>query len=101
LSIVEALAAAERYRGEGRLDEAEQLCRRILDGDPNSPDAEALLGLVAHQGGRLPEAIKHMRRATELAPGVAPPPKISVLRYWFPRCRELRLTIASWRDVRR
>jgi tetratricopeptide (TPR) repeat protein len=71
LPVTEALVVAERHRAEGRLEEAERLCCRVLDTHPNLPDAEALLGLIAHQGGRLAEAIDHMRRATELAPRVA------------------------------
>jgi tetratricopeptide (TPR) repeat protein len=71
LSLSEALALADRYRSEGRLLEADALCRRILKAQPNLPEAEHLLGLIAHQGGKLGEAIEHVRRATQLAPFVA------------------------------
>jgi len=71
LSLGEALALADRCRAEGRLGEAETLCRQILEVQPDLADAEHLLGLVAHQYGKLGEAIDHVRHATELAPQTA------------------------------
>jgi tetratricopeptide (TPR) repeat protein len=71
MPIGEALMYAERCRGEGRLLEAESLCRRVLEVQPNLPEAWHLLGVVAHQGGRLGEAIEHVQRAVRLAPQVA------------------------------
>jgi tetratricopeptide (TPR) repeat protein len=71
LSLSQALALADRCRGEGRLPEADALCRRILEAQANFPEAEHLLGLIAHQSGKLGEAIEHVRRATELAPRAA------------------------------
>ena len=71
MSVGEALALADRCRTEQRLQEAEALCRDILQKRPNSPEAEHLLGLVAHQDGRLGEAIQHVQRAIELTPRVA------------------------------
>src|SRR5579872_7148779 len=71
LPLGEALVHAERCRNEGRLAEAEAVCRRVLEADPNVAEAENLLGVIAHQNGRLGEAIAHVERATELAPQVA------------------------------
>jgi tetratricopeptide (TPR) repeat protein len=68
MPVGEALALAERHRSAGRLDEAAALCRKILAAAPNEPNAEHVLGLVAHQAGRLGEAIEHIRRAVALAP---------------------------------
>jgi tetratricopeptide (TPR) repeat protein len=67
----EALMLVERHRREGRLMEAATLCRRILEACPGLPDAEHLLGVIAHQEGKLGEAIKHLQRAAALAPNVA------------------------------
>ncbi len=53
---------------EGRLMEAEALCRRVLEAQPNLPEAAHLLGVIAHQNGKLGEAIEHVKRATKLAP---------------------------------
>ena len=51
--------------------EAEALCRRTLEAKPDLPEAEHLLGVIAHQNGKLAEAIEHVRRAVKLAPQVA------------------------------
>ena len=67
----EALAYADRCRNEGRLLEAEAVCRQILQTRPDVAEAEHLLGVIAHQNGKLAEAIEHVRRATRLAPKVA------------------------------
>jgi len=71
MPLGDALRLAERYRGEGRLMEAETICRRLLEAQPNLPDVEHVLGLIAHQNGKLGEAIEHVQRATKLAPQVA------------------------------
>jgi tetratricopeptide (TPR) repeat protein len=71
LPLDEALRRAQRCSNEGRLAEAETLCRGVLEVQPNTAEAEHLLGFVAHQNGKLAEAIEHMRRAAELAPEVA------------------------------
>jgi tetratricopeptide (TPR) repeat protein len=71
MPLGEALKYAERCRGDGRLMEAEAACRQILQGQPNVPEAEHLLGVIAHQNGKLGEAIEHVTRATKLAPQVA------------------------------
>ena len=71
MPLGDALRLAERYRGEGRLMEAETICRRLLEAQPNLPDAEHVLGLIAHQNGKLTEAIEHVQRAVRLAPQVA------------------------------
>jgi Flp pilus assembly protein TadD len=66
-----ALMLADRARREGRIAEAEALCQGALEAQPNSYEAEQLLGVIAHQGGKLDEAIEHFRRTVDLAPQVA------------------------------
>jgi tetratricopeptide (TPR) repeat protein len=66
-----ALMHADRCRNEGRLIEAEAICRRVLEAQPNLPEAEHLIGVIAYQNGKLGEAIKHVQRAIKLAPQVA------------------------------
>ena len=51
--------------------EAEAVCRQILQAQPNSAEATHLLGVIAHQNGKLADAIEHVRRAVALAPQVA------------------------------
>ncbi len=67
----EALIYADRCRSEGRLMEAEAVCRQVLAAQPDLPEAEHLLGVIAHQNGKLAEAIEHVQRAVKLAPQVA------------------------------
>ncbi len=71
MPLGEALIYAERCRSEGKLMEAEAVCRQILQAQPNVSEAEHLLGVIAHQNGKLGEAIEHVKRATKLAPRVA------------------------------
>jgi tetratricopeptide (TPR) repeat protein len=68
MPLGEALIYAQRCRSEGRLLEAEAICRRALEAQPNVPEAEHLLGVIAHQNGKLGEAIQHLQRAVKLAP---------------------------------
>ncbi len=70
-SAADALRSAERYRREGRLSEAEALCRSVLEAHRELPEANHLLGLIAHDKGELRAAIEHVRRAVELTPDVA------------------------------
>jgi tetratricopeptide (TPR) repeat protein len=71
MPLGEALVYADRCRNEGRLIEAEAVCRQILQAQPHLPEAEHLLGVIAHQNGKLGEAIEHVQRAARLAPHVA------------------------------
>ncbi len=68
MPLGEALIYAERCRNEGRLMEAEAVCRQILQVQPNVSEAEHLLGVIAHQNGKLADAIEHVRRAAKLVP---------------------------------
>ena len=71
MPLGEALMHAERCRTQGLLMEAEAVCRQILQAQPNVAEAEHLLGVIAHQNGKLGDAIEHVKRATRLAPHVA------------------------------
>jgi len=71
LPLGEALKHAERCRSEGRLTEAEAVCRQILQAQPDVAEAEHLLGVICHQNGKLGDAIDHVKRAAKLAPNVA------------------------------
>jgi len=71
MGVEEALALADRWRLDGRLAEAERVCRQVLDVRPNSAEAEHVLGLIAHQKGKLATAIEHLERAVQLAPNAA------------------------------
>jgi tetratricopeptide (TPR) repeat protein len=59
--------AVAHYRS-GHLDEAEQWCRARLAGQPDSPHARHLLGLVMLRRGRHPAAIEALRLACTASP---------------------------------
>jgi tetratricopeptide (TPR) repeat protein len=65
------MAEALAHHGAGRLAQAEQLYRRILDARPEHAEALHYLGVVALQTGRADEAVSLIRRASSLQPGRA------------------------------
>jgi tetratricopeptide (TPR) repeat protein len=62
------LADAVLAQREGRMPEAERLCRRVLQEEPSNVDALRLLAMCALAAGRAPEAERLLRRALALAP---------------------------------
>jgi tetratricopeptide (TPR) repeat protein len=68
-TIEETLDAAIAHHQAGRLQEAEQLYRVILDTRPDHTDALHLLGLIRHQLGNPDAAIESISRALSLKPG--------------------------------
>lgn len=69
--IGEAFVGAMKKHRAGRLDEAEQVYRQVIDLEPRHADALHLLGVIATQTGRLPEAIEFIERAIEVDPANA------------------------------
>lgn len=62
------LQEAYELHSAGRLGDAEALYRRVLDADPNNPDALGLLGRVFHQAGRHAAAAELLEKAVRLRP---------------------------------
>lgn len=50
------------------MDEAERMCRLVLDADPGAADALHLLGAIAHQRGDHGQAIEHIEEAARIDP---------------------------------
>jgi len=65
LSIPQALELASAHQGAGRLHEAEAVVREVLKAVPRHPQALHLLGIIAHQAGRIDVAIGFVRQAIE------------------------------------
>jgi tetratricopeptide (TPR) repeat protein len=63
-----SLALAAEHQKAGRLEEAEQLYRKVLRSNPTNVDALRLLGAVAMSNGRIYEAERLLRRAVSNAP---------------------------------
>jgi protein O-GlcNAc transferase len=65
-SIPEALEQASTLHRAGRLTEAEQLYRQILDIKPDHADSLHLLGVIAHQRGRSETAVDLIGKAIKV-----------------------------------
>jgi tetratricopeptide (TPR) repeat protein/SAM-dependent methyltransferase len=60
---MEALEKALQHHQAGRLEDAEALYRRILEGDPNQPEALHWLGVMELQQGHCQRAVELIQRA--------------------------------------
>jgi len=60
--------AAFQYYQSGNLQQAEAVCRQILDNKPDNSDAWHLLGMIALRGGRNDIAIQHISKAIQMNP---------------------------------
>ncbi|QCN93800.1 tetratricopeptide repeat protein [Azospirillum argentinense] len=70
-TIIEALLAAIDHHQSGRLAEAATLYGRILEADPEQPDAAQFLGVLHAQTGRPADGARLLRRALALRPDSA------------------------------
>jgi tetratricopeptide (TPR) repeat protein len=68
LTIPQALQLASQHQAAGKLQEAEQLLRKVLQVQPENVYALHLLGCIAHQAQQPAIAIKLIERAIELQP---------------------------------
>lgn len=68
ITIKQALDMAVKAHSKGRLDEAENIYKKILEKDQNSDNAMHLLGLIAYQKGKNKEAIELISKAIKLNP---------------------------------
>jgi tetratricopeptide (TPR) repeat protein len=68
LNIPEALAIATAHHQAGRLAQAEQIYRQVLQQNPQQAEALNLLGVIACQHGKLEEGITLYRQALALQP---------------------------------
>ena len=67
-STSDAIRLAVDHHQAGRLSEAGEIYRQVLDADPDHADALHLLGVVSLQGGRHGEAADLIRRAIAARP---------------------------------
>ncbi|OGS90457.1 MAG: hypothetical protein A2Z95_04445 [Gallionellales bacterium GWA2_60_18] len=63
LSADQAVELAAQFQSQGRLQEAEQLLRQVLQNQPNHAFALHLLGIIAHQAGQREAAADLIRQA--------------------------------------
>jgi len=66
LTIDQAMTLAAQYQAQGRLQESEHLLQQILQQQPNHPFALHLLGVIAHQVGKLQLAAELIQKAIHI-----------------------------------
>ena len=67
LTLDQALQQAVAAHTEGKLQDAERLYRAILQAQPNHPDANHNLGVLAVAVGKLSEALPFFKQALDAA----------------------------------
>jgi len=70
-SIGESLALALKYFSKGHSSQAEHICRKILQDNPNQPQALHMLGVIAHQVEELDAALDLIQKALTYKPDYA------------------------------
>jgi tetratricopeptide (TPR) repeat protein len=68
LTLGDRLRAAVAAREAGRLEEAERMCRQILEHEPSNLPATHLLAIVCARGGKVGEAIGLLRKVVAQEP---------------------------------
>ena len=70
VEITQALEIGKTHLQVGRLLEAKDICRQVLEADPNNPIALSLMGLVACFDGEKEIALEFMTEAISIEPDV-------------------------------
>jgi len=68
MSLSEALQVALQRINAGQAAAAEQICRSVLDADPQNSEAYRVWGVVAYCAGDLPAALERLTRSVEIDP---------------------------------
>ncbi len=71
MSVEQAIAVAAMHQEAGRLPQAEQILRQVLQVQPRNPHALHLLGVVAHMGGNPDVAINLISEAIKVDDKIA------------------------------
>ena len=72
ITVNEALQRGVAAHKEGKLQEAEKFYRGILGVQPNHPDANHNLGVLAVGNGQVEAALPHFKSALEANPNQRP-----------------------------
>jgi len=70
-AIAQRLSQAAARHQQGDLQEAERLCRQIIQREPMQVEALNLLAVICHQTGRMDQATDYLRTAVQGQPGDA------------------------------
>jgi tetratricopeptide (TPR) repeat protein len=64
--VTDAVATAGKLVNNGKLDQAENLVRQVLQARPNLADAHNILGVILHRRGKTQDGVASVRRAIKL-----------------------------------
>ena len=96
MSLPGLLRDAMEYHRAGQLPQAETLYRKILQAAPSHPDALHLLGLIAHQAGKIANAVDLISRAISINPSG---PMYYNLGVALQACGEMDAAVESYRQA--
>ena len=99
LNIPQMLATAMAHHQAGRLPQAEQLYRQILQQQPQQVDALNLLGVIACQKGALDEGIALYRQALAIRPGYVGARENLSVALWKQGKQLIEEAIASYSQI--
>jgi tetratricopeptide (TPR) repeat protein len=99
INIPQLLATATAHHQAGRLSQAEQLYRQILQQQPQQVDALNLMGVIACQQGRLDEGIALYRQALALRPGYVSARENLSVALWKQGKQLIEEAIASYTQI--
>ena len=89
--VQDLLARAMEHHQKGELPQAEKYYKRALKAAPEHPDALHLAGLVAHQLGRQPRAIKLINKAIK---------KDCNQKVFYTNLSAIHNHLSNWEDAR-
>ena len=61
--VTDAIATAGKLCNQGKLEQAENICRQVIKARPNYADAHNVLGVILHRKGDTDAAITSVRSA--------------------------------------
>ena len=99
INLPQTLATATAHHQAGRLPQAEQLYRQILQQHPQQIDALNLLGVIACQKGRLDDGIALYRQALALRPGYVSARENLSVALWKQGKQLIEEAIASYSQI--
>ncbi|QZZ18835.1 tetratricopeptide repeat protein [Leptothermofonsia sichuanensis E412] len=98
-NLSEALATAKAHHQAGRLPQAEQIARHILQQQPQQVEALNLLGVIACQNGRFEDGIPLYRQALALKPGFTGARENLCLALWKLGKQRIEEAIATYSQI--
>lgn len=63
-----SITTAQRYYRQGRIQDAAEICRQLVAGDPQHVDANNLLGIIEFRSGNVKTGLRHMQTVAEARP---------------------------------